>query len=254
MTKSEILKAAKPIPCNTRMIQGIKDQRITITRRPVKPQPSKHAIFRHLVEKWGLFECDAEESMWHIRPKYYPGELLYAQEKSTWASGEHYYYADQQCTGCGEDGICLPEGVNHHKTCEACEHKEGHLSWCSPILMPKDAARFFLKVKDVRAELLQDITPYDACREGIWIEPPVDLDGPQRYPDGFEKWSEQRKNDWFQSAARANYLARTVYLSKFIKEYARVWDSIVPKKDLALYGWDANPWVWIYELELISES
>lgn len=58
------------------------------------------------------------------------------------------------------------------------------------------------------------------------------------------------KNQWFNSAARENYIARTVYLGKFIKESARVWDSAIVKKEFPIYGWEANPWVWRYEFEV----
>ncbi len=29
----------------------------------------------------------------------------------------------------------------------------------------------------------------------------------------------------------------------------RVWDSTIKKADLPLYGWDANPWVWVITFE-----
>ena len=33
-----------------------------------------------------------------------------------------------------------------------------------------------------------------------------------------------------------------------------VWDGTIPKKDLDRYGWNANPWVWVYEFERISKE
>ncbi|MCM1364685.1 MAG: hypothetical protein NC122_06210 [Faecalibacterium sp.] len=31
-----------------------------------------------------------------------------------------------------------------------------------------------------------------------------------------------------------------------------LWNSTIKKKDLPLYGWKANPWVWVYEFERIE--
>lgn len=40
-------------------------------------------------------------------------------------------------------------------------------NWKSPLSMPKEAARIFLEVKEVREERLQDITEKDALLEGV---------------------------------------------------------------------------------------
>lgn len=31
--------------------------------------------------------------------------------------------------------------------------------------------------------------------------------------------------------------------------YDELWNSTIKKKDLSLYGWDANPWVWVVKFE-----
>jgi tartrate dehydratase alpha subunit/fumarate hydratase class I-like protein len=69
--------------------------------------------------------------------------------------------------------------------------------------MPKEAARIFLKVTNVRVERLQDITVEQAIKEGF----------------------------------------NSVY------EFNVLWDKTIKKQDLDKYGWNANPWVWVYEFE-----
>ena len=34
--------------------------------------------------------------------------------------------------------------------------------------------------------------------------------------------------------------------------FDELWNSTVKKSDLELYGWQANPWVWVIEFEKIE--
>ena len=70
-------------------------------------------------------------------------------------------------------------------------------------MCPREAARIFLRVTDVRVERLQDMQPYDIAFEGF-----------------------RRQRD-----------------------FKAFWDNTLKPKDRALYGWDANPWVWVVEFE-----
>lgn len=91
--------------------------------------------------------------------------------------------------------------------------------WFPSIHMPRDIARIFLRVKRVHAERVQEISPEDCVAEGC------DAD----------------------------------MLSHVGPEFIRgvfngIWDSTIKKKDLPLYGWDANPWVWVIEFERIENG
>ncbi|MBR4895805.1 MAG: hypothetical protein IKZ41_05210 [Clostridia bacterium] len=91
------------------------------------------------------------------------------------------------------------------------------IEWRPSIHMPRDLARIFLRVTGVRAERLQKISGSDCVAEGCDAE----------------------------------------MLSEVGEEFTRgvfhgIWDSTIKKKDLPRCGWDANPWVWVYEFERIE--
>lgn len=54
------------------------------------------------------------------------------------------------------------------------------MKWHPSIHMPKEAARIWLKVTDVRVEQLQDITSKQICKEGIEVEEPYVLNGEEK--------------------------------------------------------------------------
>lgn len=90
-------------------------------------------------------------------------------------------------------------------------------SWKASIHMPKEAARIFLRVTGVRAERLQDITASECIKEGIPKESLIEVG---------EDFT--------------------------IGQFDDLWNSTIKKKDLPLYGWEANPWVWVYKFEIIE--
>lgn len=101
------------------------------------------------------------------------------------------------------------------------DYRAGHKSekeggWRPSIHMPKDAARIFLQVTGVRVERLQDITESDAEKEG------------------FERYGIDR-NVGTCIPAIANFYA--------------LWNTTIKPADLAIYGWEANPFVWVIEFE-----
>lgn len=83
--------------------------------------------------------------------------------------------------------------------------------------MPREAARIFLRVTDVRVERLQNITEEQAQKEGF-----------------YRGWKLTEKSTPALTAKQA---------------FMWVWDGIIKLASRAIYGWIANPWVWVIEFE-----
>lgn len=190
-----------PILFNTEMVQAILDGRKTVTRRVVKKSQCMLADRKEpheLDRKYALYDgmTDAELVACTYRPPYNPGDILYVRE--TWCKNtnfDEYYYAANR-----KAGACAPYGVKWHPS----------------IHMPKEAARIWLKVTDVRVERLQDMTGQDILLEGVncHVHPEA------HYFDGNQKMM-----------------------------FEELWDSTIKKTDIDRYGWDANPWVWVIEFK-----
>ena len=205
----------KPILFNTDMVKAILDGRKTVTRRVVKPQPlgkiayimagDKHGLwgypgsdtYKYLGDEWKKPEgLSSEESNRHWAPPCHTDDILYVRE--TWSPvfvhPKRYLYKADVNAGQGE-GVGLP------------------IKWHPSIHMPKEAARIFLRVTDVRVERLQDMKMSDIQAEGVV---PVSVNGGQ-----WQQW-------------QMDYMKP-------------VWDKTI--KNRGRYGWDANPWVWVIEFE-----
>lgn len=194
----------KPILFNTDMVKAILDGRKTVTRRVIKPKYKPGEAGWNIVTNKHTGEfcyCEYydeyEESTRRLNPPHFPGDTLYVRE--TWGR-----------TFAGT--VDYPEFVYRATDPEWGEHDS--FVWHPSIHMPKEAARIFLRVTDVREERLQEMTVRDLIAEG------------------------------FASPADIPYSA-----SKRFDEFKTLWDSTIKTADLDRYGWDANPWVWVIEFE-----
>ena len=87
--------------------------------------------------------------------------------------------------------------------------------------MPKDIARIWIKVTDVRVERLQDITEDGAKAEGA-----IDNRGFIHSPEN--------EYDRIHTAG---------------EHFIKIWNNTIKKFDIDRYGWDANPYVWVISFE-----
>ena len=230
----------KPILFNTDMVRAILEGRKTVTRRVVKFKPGLNPQWTGYIPDgqvlYGSNNIPASKSPYH------PGDILYVRE--TWAKRE-----SDRCKGI-ETGRCPFE------TCETahgpCFNEEYIYKatdslptyggkWHPSIHMPKEAARMFLRVTDVRAERLQAITIEDIQKEGLMRENVRSSGCTCAWAtDGCmdEPCSNRDSYEWLCWAT----------------PFQRLWDSTVKATDRDQYGWSANPWVWVIEFERVSKE
>lgn len=180
----------RPILFNTEMVRAILEGRKTCTRRVLK-QPFEVHPNGYITKPRG------NERLCPYIPPYQPGDILYVRE--TWCKGsygnekeKYYYKADDNNFFC---------------------------TWHPSIHMPKEAARIWLKVMNVRVERLQDITDDGAKAEGA-------------------NWKNGKNVGWEEKMRRTA-----------VERFAEIWNSTIKKSDLDRYGWNANPYVWVIEFE-----
>ena len=155
--------AEKPIIFSTEMVRAILEGRKTMTRRVVKPQP-------FLVLSEQEWQARALSGIDYVRPlnSYTPEELVAKCPYGT--SGDILWVRETWmhwgCTYCETDicyGMCSPAPYVYKATGDW----DDDWKWRSPIHMPREATRIFLRVTKVRVERLQDITEEEAVKEGF---------------------------------------------------------------------------------------
>jgi len=228
-----------PAPVADEMIRAILDGHKSITRLVCKikvngsesvfhekcsrveyPAGNRYGICANFYDAKGLYAGAATAP-------YQPGDILYVRE--AWAKMCCFDCAYDDCEiNIDRMGLTIPcdGGVYIYK---ATDLVNTNPKWCPSVHMPKEAARIFLRVTNVRAERLQDITEEQAEKEGCRAGSIVITGGPWGVEDDPEIWTAK-------------------------EEFTELWDSPIKKADLPLYGWAANPWVFVIEFERISKE
>ncbi len=165
------MMAIRPILFNTEMVMAILDGRKTCTRRICKdaneytvPDMEFYNADRrtYAVHNFADKEQMEQLSTAERTCPICPGDILYVRETVWQKIG---YYLDL-------DGETKPSWYNEFKYVASDEKPETgwNYSWAKrpSIHMPKEAARIWLKVTDVRVERLQDMTDDDAEAEGCF--------------------------------------------------------------------------------------
>jgi len=197
------------------MIKAIVEGRKTVTRRIIKPQPQHF----HYTED-ATYPCLPDGAQ--INSRYFPGELVYIKEAwrlvsfSDDFSQALVYYKEGQKWGNITENL---EFYYYNRFVGGIYH-----DWQSPLFMPAWAARYFIKIKDVRVERLQEIEnePGGYLKEGYkpFIGALSAIDG--------KPFEMSLDFAWFES----------------------LWDSI----NKPPYDWQSNPFVWVYSFELLGDN
>jgi hypothetical protein len=205
----------KPILFSTPMVQAILAGRKAQTRRVIKNKPCEcesktvNGICKITDDKGGFY---LPEDYIKARSPYQPGDILWVRE--TWQE------------------IVNPENLDHIRWAyRATETEYGvndGLKWRPAIFMPREAARIFLRVTDVRVERVQDITEEEAKAEGAI----------------------NQKIHEIYLGIHPRVIRSTVDCT-YREGFQNLWDSINAKRG---HGWEVNDWVWAYTFERISKE
>ena len=155
----------KPILFNADMVRAILEGRKTVTRRVVKGYSLEHLEIDADGSIIGVY--DQHEGC--VRPvmdfaPYQPCDILYVRE--TWK----VYEVGNPSPNCVIE--YKAGGMEKFSKIIALPTVKGE--WRPSIYMPKEAARLFLRVTDVRVERLQDIDDAGVVSEGMNIGDPFD--------------------------------------------------------------------------------
>lgn len=237
----------RPILFNTEMVQAILEDRKRTTRRIIKKKYSNTDI-ELLANKGGTrfveMQNDAPKDIIRedgsrrvhvkafseIKQPYQVGNILYVRETfyqyGEWMTHEirkedgenkqkQFFAPKKDKTIYFIDNIPNDIKVLHG-------YKSGRGYYKRPSLfMPKEAARIFLKVTDVRVERLKDMKEEDALKEG------------------------------FVSTAKLTDDELDYTGIYAIENFRELWDSLYKIHN---QGWEDNPWVWVIEFERINKG
>jgi len=209
----------KSIKFNQQGIEAILNGSKTMTRRPIElPKDFNIESFgTALDDNYSVIEArfddyGSDETIF-IKPKYKIGEVIYVQEE-----------------------FCLNEEVN--EVVYRADYESGWSGFCAywsdSSKMSEKEARIFIKITNIKVERLHDISEEDCIKEGV-------VEVPFRPDDGFPMCIGYMgyKDD-----------GETSLPNEAIKAFERdIWNKLPYK---APYDWNSNPYVFVYEFEVVS--
>jgi len=220
------------------MFRAVVAETKTQTRRLLNPQPDPE-WFKMEMNDYPAHQvrCTEKEAEWYFlrsprtgracfskdAPKIYdnsgsrykPGEIVYLKEP--------YHYE-----GDFDDKPIVVYKFNNDIA--------GGRTWKNKLFMPAKYARYFIRIKGVKVERLQDISHEDCIAEGIKNMVVID----QEFDVPVQGYQNYLGNHYFVTGDNELSPAQRSYKSLWIK---------INGKD----SWDKNPWVFAYTFELTEK-
>lgn len=218
-----------PILFSTPMVQAILDGQKSQTRRIIKDiHPDSVSMFKASYANHQIGFGWIEPNQFNIPeenqlislikcPYGHPGELLWVRETFKPVPGGYAFHADKHINWC--------KRIKKEK-------------WKPSIHMPKEAARIWLEMEEIRVERLQDISEEDAIAEGI---SQVD-DSPVLY------------NNYLFDVKTAMWpeygsLTKTYGFTNPVDSFRSLFEKINGPA-----SWLQNPWVWVVKFKVLSTN
>ncbi|MDR2084352.1 MAG: hypothetical protein LBP67_05095 [Bacteroidales bacterium] len=189
---------------------AVVEKRKTMTRRVVKEQPMS---FEGLSGNGFIGNPIGEKGF--IKPRYKLGEVLYLKEPYYEIFLDTYYKYDKK-------------DIEELKSDGLEEKMSFPWFWKNKLFMPTSAARYFVKITDVKIEKLQDISEEDCFKEGI---------------DKMLLSPEDASKDIFKYDNYFGFHETAIEAFSYLINH-------ISKKDI----WEENPFVWVYEFVLCDKE
>ena len=167
----------------------------------------------------GLYR-DGKNRLCAIFQSTVPEDPTIEEVHARYQPGDILWVRETWCESLGQAGKYFYRAYAGPRD-EMKEYAHSFNRWRPSIHMPREAARIFLRVTGVRVERLQDINGLHAKEEGC---------------EGYV------------------HINPLYGCPETVHNFKTLWDSTLKPADRPVYGWYANPWVWVIDFERISKE
>jgi len=217
------------------MVQALGQRRKRKTRRIVKGLQNPSDKFVTMMTKRRLWDSSKETAPgplgtfavfvneqgeeYTVKSKYQKGDILWVRERFCLAKPY------------GDDTFYFEYVLGDYSKYPASSKFNNAISdvWKPSIHMPKEAARIFLEVTNVRVERVQDICEEDAISEGVYID--------------------IKTTSCTNESGKAYTVTGFPHFDSAQDAFKDLWEEINGKQ-----SWNENPYVWVYEFKQIEKT